>query len=167
MGDVVEQVEHLLAVHNVLGEGPVWDTQEQVLYWVDIEGHEYLRYLPQLDDVERIAVGARIVSLQDGSSAPVAVSHNNGRLLLAPRPPPGELDRWRRRSPGRPHRGPRGLQLEGAMGRRHDRALRPVGGEGARAASTGAVPDELLLRRTPPQRALRHLRQPARPTGEA
>lgn len=26
--------------HSILGEGPVWDDEEQILYWVDIIGHK-------------------------------------------------------------------------------------------------------------------------------
>jgi sugar lactone lactonase YvrE len=60
MGNAVDRVEHVLSVHNLLGEGPVWDTQERVIYWTDIEGRAYSRYLPQLDQMERVEVGARV-----------------------------------------------------------------------------------------------------------
>jgi hypothetical protein len=35
-GFTMSNVEHILAVHNTLGEGPVWNADEQALYWVDI-----------------------------------------------------------------------------------------------------------------------------------
>ena len=60
MSRIVDQVEHVLAVHNILGEGPVWDTEERVLYWTDIEGRAYSRYLPQFGQVERFNVGMRV-----------------------------------------------------------------------------------------------------------
>jgi len=84
MGDAIEQVEHVLAVRNVLGEGPVWDTQEQTLYWVDIEGQVYLRYLPQLDEVERVTVGARIGSFALRASGGLVMATDRGFALWDP-----------------------------------------------------------------------------------
>jgi sugar lactone lactonase YvrE len=42
----MNEVEHVLAVHDELGEGPVWHADEQALYWVDIERHLVHRYHP-------------------------------------------------------------------------------------------------------------------------
>jgi sugar lactone lactonase YvrE len=42
----VYEVEHLLAVNNKLGEGPVWSAAEQALYWVDIESNRFYRLHP-------------------------------------------------------------------------------------------------------------------------
>ena len=30
------EIEHVLSLHSHLGEGPIWSTQDQVLYWVDL-----------------------------------------------------------------------------------------------------------------------------------
>jgi len=53
----MEQVERLLPVRNRLGEGPVWRADEQTLYWVDIEGKAYHRYVPATGEQERVEVG--------------------------------------------------------------------------------------------------------------
>lgn len=42
------QAEHFLPSQNLLGEGPLWHPQDQVLYWVDIEGESIHRY--SMDD---------------------------------------------------------------------------------------------------------------------
>ncbi len=41
-----QQVEHILSTQDELGECPIWDPQEQALYWVDIEGGRVHRYDP-------------------------------------------------------------------------------------------------------------------------
>jgi len=30
------EVENILSVQNILGEGPLWNIEEQALYWVDL-----------------------------------------------------------------------------------------------------------------------------------
>jgi sugar lactone lactonase YvrE len=49
----VEQVEHVLSVQNELGEGPLWVTAEQALYWVDIAQQRIFRYRPA-DDAHQV-----------------------------------------------------------------------------------------------------------------
>jgi sugar lactone lactonase YvrE len=56
MGDV----QRLLATQNILGEGPVWSVEEQVLYWVDIKGESYSRFDPASGSYETIDVGVPI-----------------------------------------------------------------------------------------------------------
>ena len=34
----------ILPVHNVLGEGIIWDSRRQVLLWTDIQGRRLYRY---------------------------------------------------------------------------------------------------------------------------
>ena len=40
------EIVHVLASQNVIGEGPLWNGEEQALYWVDIAGKTISRYWP-------------------------------------------------------------------------------------------------------------------------
>lgn len=40
------EIEPVVSSKNVLGEGPVWNSAEQSLYWVDIEGQTIQRFCP-------------------------------------------------------------------------------------------------------------------------
>ncbi|HEY7417900.1 MAG TPA: SMP-30/gluconolactonase/LRE family protein, partial [Ktedonobacteraceae bacterium] len=42
----MDTLEHILPSRNKLGEGPVWDSDEQVLYWVDIRNNSYACFDP-------------------------------------------------------------------------------------------------------------------------
>ena len=53
-------LEHLLAVQNELGEGPVWDAESQTLYWVDIYGKTYYRFAPATGELWKITVGVQV-----------------------------------------------------------------------------------------------------------
>lgn len=50
-------VELCVDSHSVLGEGPVWDSENQVLYWVDIMGAKLHRYDPARDTNETFDIG--------------------------------------------------------------------------------------------------------------
>jgi sugar lactone lactonase YvrE len=43
----VSVVDNFLAVRNEMGETPLWDPDEQALYWVDIAGQSIHRYHPE------------------------------------------------------------------------------------------------------------------------
>jgi sugar lactone lactonase YvrE len=45
--DLTKKPEHNLSVQNEMGESPVWDPSEQVLYWIDIEGESICRLDPE------------------------------------------------------------------------------------------------------------------------
>jgi L-arabinonolactonase len=51
---------HELTVQDELGEGPLWDPQDQDLYWVDIENGCYHRYHPSTGVHEMVIVGEKI-----------------------------------------------------------------------------------------------------------
>ncbi|MDQ2718055.1 MAG: SMP-30/gluconolactonase/LRE family protein [Chloroflexota bacterium] len=56
----MSDVEHILPVQNVLGEGPLWSTEEQALYWVDIESGTYSRFSPATGAYAVVNVGVPI-----------------------------------------------------------------------------------------------------------
>lgn len=51
------EVELVLDLKNKLGEGPVWNAAEGVLYWVDIQDNCFFRYDPVSGDLKRFDVG--------------------------------------------------------------------------------------------------------------
>jgi sugar lactone lactonase YvrE len=68
------EVECVVAKHNLLGEGPIWSPREGVLYWVDIDQHQFFRLDPDSGDVQTVDVGQSIGCL---------ALHNSGGLILA------------------------------------------------------------------------------------
>ena len=70
------QVEHILPIKNVLGEGPLWHPEEQALYWVDITGYCFYRLFPCSGQHERFDVGLPVGAL---------AFRAGGGLLLATR----------------------------------------------------------------------------------
>jgi sugar lactone lactonase YvrE len=58
------EVEHVLEVRNVIGEGPVWHSQEGFLYWVNfIEQYQILRFSPQTRRLEVFETGMPVMAL--------------------------------------------------------------------------------------------------------
>ncbi|WP_442485399.1 SMP-30/gluconolactonase/LRE family protein [Aeoliella sp. SH292] len=67
-------VRPLYPAHATLGEGPVWDEREQVLWWVNIEPGELNRFDPSTGENEIFAIGQRVGCL--------ALCQSDSRLLL-------------------------------------------------------------------------------------
>ncbi len=44
------QVEHVLKAQNSMGDCPIWNSVEQTLYWVNIEGHTVHRFDPATNE---------------------------------------------------------------------------------------------------------------------
>lgn len=60
----MEEVEHVLEVRNVIGEGPVWHSGEESLYWVNfIEQHQILRFTPQTRRLDVFETGMPVMAL--------------------------------------------------------------------------------------------------------
>jgi sugar lactone lactonase YvrE len=58
------EVEHILEVRNVIGEGPVWHSQEGFLYWVNfIEQYQVLRFSPQTRRLDVFETGMPVMAL--------------------------------------------------------------------------------------------------------
>jgi sugar lactone lactonase YvrE len=43
------QLELVIDAKATLGEGPCWDNDKQLLYWVDIMGEMYISIIPKLE----------------------------------------------------------------------------------------------------------------------
>src|SRR5437588_79148 len=78
------QVEHVLPVKNKLGEGPVWSTEEQALYWVDIENNSFYRYYPTTSKYETFDVGVPIGVLALRSAGGLVMATKNGFAFWDP-----------------------------------------------------------------------------------
>jgi sugar lactone lactonase YvrE len=58
------EVEHVLEVRNVIGEGPVWHSEEACLYWVNfIEQFHILRFSPQTRHMDVFETGVPVMAL--------------------------------------------------------------------------------------------------------
>ncbi len=69
----------LLDAQATLGEGPIWDTREQVLWWIDINEHRLHRYDPQAAaDSE-----SRCRTYDLGQRVGTVVPRTSGGLMLA------------------------------------------------------------------------------------
>ncbi len=80
----MSDVEHVLAAHSELGEGPVWSEDEQLLYWVDIRGNSYSRYNPISGAHEDIHVGAAIGVLALRASGGLVMAAREGFAFWDP-----------------------------------------------------------------------------------
>jgi sugar lactone lactonase YvrE len=58
------EIEHVLEVRNVIGEGPVWHSQEGSLYWVNFIGqYQILRFSPRTQRLETFETGMPVMAL--------------------------------------------------------------------------------------------------------
>jgi sugar lactone lactonase YvrE len=58
------EVEHVLEVRNVIGEGPVWHSREGTLYWVNFIGdYQILRFSPSTRRLDVFETGMPVMAL--------------------------------------------------------------------------------------------------------
>ena len=72
------EIEQVLPVHNQLGEGPLWNLQEQALYWVDIEGYCFHRFVPENGTHETFSIGQPIGCLAFRASGGLVMAVQEG-----------------------------------------------------------------------------------------
>ena len=72
------QVEHFLAIKNKLGEGPLWHPEEELLYWVDIEGECFHRYSLETGKGDTVQVGQPIGCLAFRASGGLVLGLRDG-----------------------------------------------------------------------------------------
>jgi sugar lactone lactonase YvrE len=77
----MDNLEHLLAVQNILGEGPVWDAEAQVLYWVDIYGQTFYRFSPTTGELHTFEVGVQVGVLAPRTAGGLIMATRNGFAL--------------------------------------------------------------------------------------
>ena len=74
----MESVQRCLPVRNRLGEGPIWNVEEGALYWVDIEGKAYHRFVPSSGEQERVEVGLLLGVMRFRRGGGMVMATNQG-----------------------------------------------------------------------------------------
>ena len=77
-------VEHILAAQNKLGEGPVWNPDEQALYWVDIEKGCVHRLYPKTGRHDVFDVGLPVGALGFRASGGLVMATRDGFAFWDP-----------------------------------------------------------------------------------
>jgi sugar lactone lactonase YvrE len=72
----------VLDAHATLGEGPVWDTREGVLWWVDLLGRRLHRYDPVTNQDTSAAVDQEIGSIAPRASGGLVAAVRDGFAAL-------------------------------------------------------------------------------------
>lgn len=80
----MRDIEHVLPSRNKLGEGPVWDSDAQVLYWVDIKNSSYTRLDPMSGTQETYNVGVPIGALAVRKQGGLVMATKNGFAFWDP-----------------------------------------------------------------------------------
>jgi len=58
------EVEHILEIRNVIGEGPIWHSREGFLYWVNFIGEfQILRFSPRTRQLDVFATAMPVMAL--------------------------------------------------------------------------------------------------------
>jgi sugar lactone lactonase YvrE len=80
----VAEIELVLSVNDELGEGPLWNTAEQRLYWVDIESRLFHRLNPLSGEHEIIPVGEKIGALAFRQQGGLVMATDHGFAFFDP-----------------------------------------------------------------------------------
>lgn len=80
----MSEVEHILAVGSELGEGPLWNVEEQALYWVDIQGNCFHRFRPASGAHEVFDVGLLVSALAFRAAGGLLMATGQGLAFWEP-----------------------------------------------------------------------------------
>jgi len=72
------EVEHLLKLGNEVGEGPLWSSENQTIYWVDIPKHLIYRYALENENLEVFDVGLPVGALALRESGGIVAATKRG-----------------------------------------------------------------------------------------
>lgn len=70
----MDKLEHIQFINNITGEGPIWNTDEQTLYWVDVQKDRIYRLLPAIGKSEFFDIGIPVSA--------IAFRKSGGLLLM-------------------------------------------------------------------------------------
>jgi L-arabinonolactonase len=80
----MNHIECVLDARSILGEGPLWDMQDQVLYWIDIKRCEIHRFDPASGRDERWAAPEEVGSLAVREAGGLVVAMRSGFHFFDP-----------------------------------------------------------------------------------
>ena len=72
------EVEHFLKLGNQIGEGPLWSSEHQTIYWVDIPKHLIYRYDLENENLEVFDVGLPVGALALRESGGIVAATKRG-----------------------------------------------------------------------------------------
>lgn len=70
--------ELLLDAHAIVGEGPIWDDEQQLLYWVDIMANTLFTYTPTTGESRAFDVGQHVGTVVPRTSGGVMLAVYDG-----------------------------------------------------------------------------------------
>jgi sugar lactone lactonase YvrE len=80
----MSDIEQVLHIQNVLGEGPLWHPEEQALYWVDIQAHCFYRLDPATGQYKHFEVGMPVGALAFRAAGGLVLATKNGFAYWQP-----------------------------------------------------------------------------------
>lgn len=82
------EIEIIADDGNLCGEGPLWDEREEALYWTDITGRKFFRYLWREQRRERVSEGFQVGGFSRQENGGFVVTNSDGIWLWPPNQEP-------------------------------------------------------------------------------
>ena len=79
---MVNAVQHIAALKNQTGEGPLWSPAEKALYWVDIPGHAFYRLDSSSGQHQKFEMGFSIGAIGFAESGRLVMATKRGFALF-------------------------------------------------------------------------------------